>query len=291
MKHYLLNTSLKYSHYLAMDISGGLGNVMFQYASLYGISKSNAMIPVLDERSSLFAVFLNLPVKPLNNIQQPIELWSNFFEGESTKYDERVLSLNFGKNILLKGHFQSWRYFDDSKQDLRKQFTFIPPVEYAAEQFMTHAHILHKERFPDTKSDVKFVGIHLKMGDDSLEEKTRRGHTKYSTHYIKRAMNYFGAKFQHIIFVATSDNKEWTKRSITSRKHLIVHSPHQSASLDLCILSKCNHTIMTAGSFGWWAAFLANGETLYNKNFAPKGSPFAQGFMQRDFYYPQWIGL
>ena len=203
VKHILLNTSLKNSHYLAMDISGGLGNIRFQYASLCGICKSNAMIPVLDERSRLLTVFRNLPIKILDEIE-PVELWSRFFEAEPAKYDERALSLNFGKNILLKGRFQSWRYFDNSKDDLRRQFTFISSTDYIAEQFLTHAYVLHRERFPDAKSEVKFIGVHVKRGDDAIEH---RQYTVTSLDYMKRAMNFFGAKFQHIVFVITSDNK------------------------------------------------------------------------------------
>ena len=290
VKHVLLNTSLKYSHYLAMDISGGLGNIMFQYASLYGICKSNAMIPALDKKSSLLTVFPSLPIKLLDEIQ-PVELWSHFLEAEPAMYDQRALSLNFGKNILLKGRFRSWRYFDNSKDDLRRQFTFISSTEYAAEQFLTHTYVLHRERFPDTNSEVKFIGIHVKRGDNAIEHNTGRGYGADSRDYIKRAMNFFGAKFQHIVFVITSDNKRWSKNYIKSRKHLVVHSPHQSASLDLCILSKCNHTIITIGTFGWWAAFLANGETVYKKNSPARDSPLAQGFLLQDFYYPHWIGL
>ena len=175
VKHVLLNTSLKYSHYLAMDISGGLGNIMFQYASLYGICKSNAMIPALDKKSSLLTVFPSLPIKLLDEIQ-PVELWSHFLEAEPAMYDQRALSLNFGKNILLKGRFQSWRYFDNSKDDLRRQFTFISSTEYAAEQFLTHTYVLHRERSPDTNSEVKFIGIHVKRGDNAIEHNTGRGY-------------------------------------------------------------------------------------------------------------------
>ena len=287
VKHLLLNTSLKDSHYLAMDISGGLGNIMFQYASLYGISKANAMFPVLDENSKLLRIFPNLSTKPMSEVQS-VGQWSRFIETDPSKYDNRVLSFNFGKNILLTGRFQSWRYFDHSKHELRRQLRFQSSTEDTAEQFLTNAYILHREKFPDTKSDVKFIGIHLKRGDNRNEHGTDRG---YRAGYIKRAMNYFGAKFQHIIFVVTSNDKKWSKQNVKSGQHIVVFSPHKSSSLDLCILSKCNHTIMTGGTFGWWAAFLANGETLYYKTFPSRNSPPSRGFMQRDFYYPHWIGL
>ena len=286
----LLNTSLRNSHYLAVDISGGLGNIMFQYAGLYAISKSNAMIPVLDENSKLLTIFPYLSATPLREIQS-VGLWSRFIEDEQTKYDKRLLSLNFGKNILLRGRFQSWRYFDHSKHELHKQFAFLLTTEDTAEQFLTNAHILHRERFPNTNADVKFIGIHIERGDNKNEGGTDRGLVAVSLDYIKRAMNYFGAKFQHIIFVVTSDDKKWDKQYVKSRRHIVVFPPHKSASLDLCILSKCNHTIITAGTFGWWAAFLANGGTLYPKNFPSKYSSPSNGFMQRDFYYPHWIGL
>ncbi len=284
VKHKLLNATLKNTHCLAVDISGSLADIMFQYASLYGISKANQMIPVMDARERLRSIFPGLAVRALQGETDPSRLWSRFVE-QSGIYDTRVASLNFGKNILLKGRFQSWRYFNNSQKDLRKQFRFASTTENDADQFLAHAFLLYQERFPKVRADqVRYVGVHVKRGDKLADADL--------LDYIKRAMHYFGAEFKHIIFAVVSKEKHWTRGHVKSEEHLVVHSPHTSSSLDLCILSRCNHTVMTTGAFGWWAAFLANGETTYLRNIPLQKAPqAAQQFVQRDFYYPHWIGL
>jgi len=71
-----------------------------------------------------------------------------------------------------------------------------------------------------------------------------------------------------------------------------IYSPGGTSSeVDLAILSQCNHTIMTVGTYGWWAGYLAGGITVYYKDFpAPRGN-LDRWFSKQDFFPPEWIGL
>jgi len=71
----------------------------------------------------------------------------------------------------------------------------------------------------------------------------------------------------------------------------IVYSQGNTDEQDLAILSQCNHTIMTVGTYGWWAGYLAGGITVYYKNFPAEGSSFYRIFSKDDFFPPHWIGL
>jgi Glycosyl transferase family 11 len=71
----------------------------------------------------------------------------------------------------------------------------------------------------------------------------------------------------------------------------VVYSPGVSGEQDLAILSQCNHTIFTVGTFGWWAGYLAGGMTIYYKNFPAPQSQFERQFSKLDFFPPEWIGL
>ncbi|XP_041362046.1 galactoside alpha-(1,2)-fucosyltransferase 2-like [Gigantopelta aegis] len=66
-----------------------------------------------------------------------------------------------------------------------------------------------------------------------------------------------------------------------------------SPEVDMCILSSCNHSIMTVGTFGWWASFLAGGETVHYKHLARKGSILRKQYSSdyKDYFYPGWIGM
>ena len=71
----------------------------------------------------------------------------------------------------------------------------------------------------------------------------------------------------------------------------IIFSPGFDDGQDLALLSQCNHTIMTVGTFGWWAGYLAGGITVYYNNFPAKNSVLYFQFREKEFFPPDWIGL
>ncbi len=68
----------------------------------------------------------------------------------------------------------------------------------------------------------------------------------------------------------------WNINNIGAARDVIYLYPSQIAAVDMCILSKCQHTIATTGTFGWWSAFLANGLATFQPTFArPNSSHYA----------------
>jgi hypothetical protein len=61
---------------------------------------------------------------------------------------------------------------------------------------------------------------------------------------------------------------------------------------DFVVLSNCDHVITSVGTFGWWAAWIANGVTTYYKwPVQPNtyvGNQYNKDFT--DFFYPNWPG-
>ena len=62
-----------------------------------------------------------------------------------------------------------------------------------------------------------------------------------------------------------------------------------SAFEDFATLSRCSHSIISGGTYGFWTAWLAGGKTYYPVDFAKPGSKFAKGFKNENFYMPEWI--
>lgn len=56
-------------------------------------------------------------------------------------------------------------------------------------------------------------------------------------------------------------------------------------------MSSCDHTIMTLGTFGWWGAFLSNGQNIYIKNYAFENNRFFEFTKNEDFFFDHWTGL
>ena len=60
---------------------------------------------------------------------------------------------------------------------------------------------------------------------------------------------------------------------------------------DLVLLSLCNHSIMTVGTFGWWGSWLTNGTVVYYDYQNKPGSYFARRMRTEDFFPPSWIPI
>jgi len=99
---------------------------------------------------------------------------------------------------------------------------------------------------------------------------------------------------QRLLFVVVSNDIPWCRRIIAARwrdRRQVVFISTEDIAVDLAVLSLCNHSIVTSGTYGWWAAWLVNGTTVYYRNFPRRGSRLANGFKATDYYKPNWIGM
>ena len=284
----------KFKHMITVNIpSGGrLGNLMFSYASMYGIAMENFMIPSLDYDSVLFEYF-NITAKSIGANENKGS-WAVYTEGAPNIYIEHETDrLNYEIDIQLYGFFQSWKYFRNVEQEIGKQFTFSISIQNTANSFLHDAlekfHISNKLK--SGSSRFFFVGIHVRRGDMLDWDNFDRGYTVAPFSYLDFAMAYYEAKYQNLIFVVCSDDMKWSRKYLENRNTTVIFSEGHEAVEDLAILSYCNHSVITVGTFGWWAAWLAGGTTIYYKGFPQKFSYLSEVFSSKDYYPPHWIGL
>lgn len=288
-----LNYSWYNTHNLTIAFAGGLGNQMFQYAAVYGISKANGFRPLLCGQTVVGRVFRQLKVRRIEeDVETVTRSYGVYLERKSNAFDSRALSLNFMRNIVLDGFYQSWRYFDHVRSDIRKQFQFRLSTVAAINNFLSDSTKLLAK---DSDEPCVFVGIHMRRGDLLDSYNIKAGYTVAESSYFSRAMQYFGKKFHRVVFVVCSDDMVWSTSNIHSglSNVAVVFSQFSALSpeFDLALLAHCNHTIMTVGSFGWWAAWLAGGETVYFRDFPRLGSSLRENFRMGDYYLPQWIAM
>ena len=91
--------------------------------------------------------------------------------------------------------------------------------------------------------------------------------------------------------ISTTTTATTTTATTTTSKAVVVFSEGHRAEEDLAILSSCNHTIMSVGTYGWWAGYLAGGITIYYRNFPRRGAELMPLFSRADFFPPEWIGF
>uniref|UniRef100_A0A915PVZ9 L-Fucosyltransferase n=1 Tax=Setaria digitata TaxID=48799 RepID=A0A915PVZ9_9BILA len=234
--------------------SPGLGNLMFQYASLRAIAER-------------YNAKLIVPVK--------CKLRRGFW------LDAIIVSNELNTELIRR--FSSNEHRFDEKL-IRRQFTFLPEIIQRADEYLQEAKseklrseavISTSLRHRDQVNIIQdfyaadgyvYVGIHIRHGIDvtANSRNIKYGHTTATKDYITNAMNYFRSKFRKLIFLISSDNKHWVKTNINyinKGEIYIISSGYRE--IDMAALIRCNHTIMSTGTFSWWTAYLTNGSVVY----------------------------
>jgi galactoside 2-L-fucosyltransferase 1/2 len=109
--------------------------------------------------------------------------------------------------------------------------------------------------------------------------------------YIRKAIDHFTRHFQNVLFIVCSDDSSWAKSHVQTGEEPVVFSPFSEPELDMCLMSKCNHTIMSTGTFSWWAAWLAGGQVVYPRKFPSPGTWLGKVCRREDYYLPDWTPL
>lgn len=271
----------------AMPLAGRLGNEMFLYASLYGMShRFNRTIGFRD-KSELFEHF-NLSAVPVSITQSGWIIQKEKFANIHDSALEHLVNKTHGK-VRLIGYFQSYKYFDHCRESLLRELHFRPNV-----QSRIHSFLLGTKQNQSTDTQPTFIGVHIRRGDMASDYSFRRGYTVASKTYLDKAVKFYKELFsdKNIVFIVITDDETWSKKNFDpAGSHCVYSIFRKEPIVDLALLSSCNHTIMTVGSYGWWGAYLANGKTVYYNNFPRPGSVIDKGFNKRDYFLPGWVGL
>ncbi|XP_034958710.2 galactoside alpha-(1,2)-fucosyltransferase 2-like [Zootoca vivipara] len=263
---------------------GRLGNQMGEYATLYALAKMNGhqayIYPAMHQYlSPIFRITL-----PVINAEVDKKIrWMNFglhdWMSESYKHIK-------GKYVRLTGYPCSYTFYHHIRQEILQQFSFHDHIKEEANQYL--------QELRGQRQEVTYVGVHVRRGDYVyVMSKIWKG-VVADRGYLEKAMNYFREKYPNPIFVVTSNGLEWCKENIDASRGDVYFSGdgrESSPGRDFALLAHCNHTIMTIGTFGIWAGYLAGGETVYLANYTLPDSPFLKVFRPSAAFLPEWIGI
>lgn len=267
--------------------AGRLGNQMGQYATLLALARLNGrqafILPAM--HAALAPVFrITLPVLvPEVDSRTP---WQSLelHDWMSEEYARLPQPL-----LKLSGFPCSWTFFHHLREQIRREFTLHDHLREGAQGFLAQL------RLPGTGGRPRtFVGVHVRRGD-YLEIMPQRWKGVVGDRaYLREAMDWFRARHEAPIFVVTSNGMAWCRENVdASRGDVVFAGDGQEASpgTDFALLAQCNHTIMTIGTFGFWAAYLAGGETVYLANFTLPDSGFLEIFKPEAAFLPEWVGI
>jgi hypothetical protein len=231
---------------------GWLGNEMFQYATTFAASKRLGVDCAFPQNNpDLFEVF-QLSSKKIDTAQGTVYQEPSFQYTPIPKED----------NLTLHGYFQSEKYFEDYKKDIRQEFRFKNQKV--------------SELLPNT------VSLHVRRGDYMNHP---NHHPLCSMEYYHKAME----EFKGYNFLVFSDDKEWCRENF--KQDSVYVSEVDDAVEELEMMSWCEHHIIANSTFSWWGAWL--GQNDDKKIVAPKkwfGSAY-QNHDTKDLYAKDWLTL
>jgi len=259
---------------------GRLGNQMFQYASLRGISHNigkDFCFPIYEQfqddglgnlvKTELFDCFKMSSVSSENIGHLNTE---NYLQEKFHHFDEDIYN-NCPDNVSLYGYFQTEKYFNNVKDLIKTDFIFKDEIlEPCTEAF-------------STLETNNVISLHIRRGDYL---RITENHPVCELEYYKKALQTFENYDKVIIF---SDDIEWCKKQSLFDDNVFMISESKNSYVDLCLMTMCSGHVIANSSFSWWGAWLAESQQVIAPNdwFGPDLSYKNI----KDIYLENWIKL
>jgi len=264
---------------IIVEILGGLGNQMFQYAFARALSLRSRTEFKLDvtpfEAYSLRKYELEVfDINPEIATEEEIEelkkkrLFNNtYIKEKSLKYNAKYAKSR--KNGYFRGYWQCEKYFIDASDVIRKDFTLKSPLSETAGEYA--------ERITAANS----VSLHIRRGDYVGNPH----HEVDLTKYYKNAISTIREKTDNPEFFIFSDDIEYA------------HCCFEDFNLvqgcrgieDMHLMSLCKHNIIANSSFSWWGAWL--NDNPYKTVIAPKRWFAGKKYSSATIIPESWIRL
>ncbi|XP_050783720.1 galactoside alpha-(1,2)-fucosyltransferase 2-like [Gopherus flavomarginatus] len=267
-----------------VNSAGRLGNQMGEYATLYALAKMNGrQAYILPEMHQQLAPLFRITLPVLSSDMVQNIPWKDYELHDWMSEEYRHIE---GKYVRLTGYPCSWTFYHHLRQEILQEFSFHDHVKEEANRYLAG---LRGQR-----RNVTYVGVHVRRGDYVWVMPQVWKGVVADKAYLEKAMGYFRAKYQEPVFVVTSNGMEWCRENIDASRGDVYFSgdgKESSPGRDFALLAHCNHTIMTIGTFGIWAGYLAGGKTIYLANYTLPDSPFLKIFKAAAAFLPEWIGI
>ena len=304
---------------LIIRLSNELGNQMFMYASAYSISKELKRILYLDDETaflskkniSKFSLKFfeitsetasdNLKFKNLlGYIKRKFLIRTETFRKRKKFYIEKkdgdkianysndYKNFNLDQNLFLEGHFESEKYFENYKNEIRSEFKFKNQDGLKKNLYFNELNkqnsvsfCIRQNRFSEGKG----------QNTSQNKEKSWR-FTLEQINYINKAADYIKSKITDPNFFLWSNDLSNIKSEMFNFSFKKVVLNDDKSALDkkiryLYLLTLCNHFIVTTSTFNWWGAWLSKSK---NKIILRPTDNFFSDFYlnNRDFWPSNW---
>ena len=223
---------------LLPEFAGGLGNLMFQMAGLYGIAKQtghrfgintvpiNAHSPNHNLKNTIFKPWDIFSIQPDVPLQRFEECWSHPIDLESfrNRPDTEV--------IVMNGWYQHVHYFHQYRDEIIPLFT-IQPLKRNKYYDIDDAYFLHVRRTDFIGHPFVYLNLEANYYPRALEQMKQKG----------------------VAYVCSDDPaycEDWSM--LQDVRHRVIHENEIDT---LSIMKSCKKGGIAANSsFSWWGLYL-----------------------------------
>jgi len=258
-----------------IDINGGLGNQMFQYAfgrsislhakqelkldisnfetyelrtyllNCFSITGSIATKKELDKYKiqSKYLKYLKYLIKN-SHLFKNIKIGKMYFEKQGFSYDPNVF---LSHSAYYVGYWQSYKYFENIRDILLKEFSINTMTDTTNLAMLSNI------------ENTSSISLHIRRGDYVTNKHTNSIHGTCSLTYYVNAINIMSQNLDNPTFFIFSDDIQWVKDNLKIEyPTYYVDFNDDSPEKDIILMSKCQHNIIANSSFSWWGAWLNN---------------------------------
>lgn len=220
---------------------GRTGNCMFQIANSIGYAMKYGYTWGVDPGrgqgepfSNIHETFPNLPKGDMAGVrhhEHPHGICSQHrMSYDLCHYDYHEIP-NIGPNVIFSGFFQSWKYFEHCKEEVKKVF-----------------------ELPHIEGYENYISVHIRLGDYLQYSNS---FPPVTSAYVSGALRHVPSGFKCMVF---SDDIPRCKNMFGDffDGFVFEYSEGRTEKDDLSLMASCGHHIIANSSFSWWASYLGH---------------------------------
>jgi len=289
-----------------IQISGGLGNQMFQYALAESfIAKgmpvcfdatcySSTVQKLRELKIDCFPnVKLNLADKNAlktirgysHNDSLKERLRNRFGISKGKVYIENI-DIGYQSDVykcidtLICGYWQNEKYFSEIKNQILDDYSFTSG--------MINCGGLDLSRINSLINNNNTVSVHIRRKDYLNKQNYEVYGGICTKEYYSKAVNTIREIYPEALFVIFTDDPEWVRNNVSIDNSILINDLYIGNEIsDLYYMSICKNHIIANSSFSWWGAWL--GEKKNSIVIAP--SKWFNNHKQTEMIPDRWIRI
>lgn len=239
---------------IVVQLLGGLGNQMFQYACGRALALRTGKQLYLDVGS--YSIYpgrryeldvLNIQANIINLIEDKAIrdqlgiAGTLIYSERQFNFDQNVFDLC--NNVFLQGFWQTEKYFHDFTSVIRKELS--PKMHSLSAESLGISQEIRKSLS---------IAVHVRRTDYAICDQLGI----LPMDYYENAKQYLAMVFPSAQYYIFSDDIDWCKQEFTifPNARMVEHRSKIGCHEDLWLMSQCQHNVIANSTYSWWGAWL-----------------------------------